>query len=77
MEEGGKVGFLEEDESVILKKNPTLQTPGYPTKEKVQRKSKKGTDKARRAAAHGASGSSKIGLENVIMSKAYMAELQH
>ena len=41
VEEGGKVSFLGEDEEVFLKKNPTLQTLGYATKEKVQSNSKK------------------------------------
>ena len=76
MEEGGKVGFLEEDEGVILKRNPTLQTPGIPAKENVQRKWKNGRDRKKRVATWGASVNPKIAPDNVIIPKAYLATLQ-
>ncbi len=45
VEESGKMSFLEEDEGVILKKNPILQTHRNLAKEKfreIQRKVERG-----------------------------------
>ena len=74
--EGRQQGFLGEDEGVVLKKNPTLQTLGNTIKEKVQQKSKKGREKTRRATTWATSVSPKIGPDNVIISKEYLANLQ-
>ena len=49
MADGGKMGFLREDEGVILKKNFTLQTPRHTVRKKVQRKSKKERERAKKA----------------------------
>ena len=67
VEDGGKVSFLEKHECIILKKNPILQAPEHPAKEKVQRKLKKSRKKVRKAATQDASGSPEIGHDNVII----------
>ena len=54
VEEGGKMGFLGEDKGIILKKNPILQTSGIPARGKVQRKLKKGRERAKKANTQGA-----------------------
>ena len=53
MEEKGKMGFLEEGEGVILKKNPTIQNPRHTMKEMAQKKVKKRERKSQKTCSLG------------------------